>query len=303
MEMTVIILKQICIMFLYMAIGCLLFKKQLITKEGSKSLAHLLLYVILPCVIVKAFCIERTAENMKKIGISFGGGVAILGVAIILAGLPLRKRPIDNFGASFSNAGFMAIPLISAVLGDGSVIYVAAVTALLNALQWTYGQMILSGDKKNISLKSVLTSPLVIALGIGIVIFLLQIKLPSLVTSCINSIAQLNSPIAMMILGVYLGEVKIKEILNDKNAWRCVLVRLVIIPAVTLVVLRLLFGGELEAAQALLIAAIAPVGSNVAVYAQKLNKDYGYAVKIVCLSTLLSIITIPVTMMIFLKLW
>lgn len=299
MNLSIIILRQTLIMFIYIAIGWGMFKGRLISKEGSRSLAHLLLYVILPCVIIKSFCIERTPQNIGAILSSFAGAAVVLAIAMLIALFVFRKHPIDNFGAAFSNAGFMGIPLIVATLGESAVVYVAAMVALLNALQWTYGQWIISGDKKAISLNAVGKSPVVLALVAGCVIFFLQIPISEILFSCMGSIAVLNAPVAMIILGIYLGEIRFLEIFDDVRAWWCASVRLAVIPLITMVAFKVLFPGRFEMAQALLICASAPVGSNVAVYAQKLDKDYSYAVKIVCLSTVLSIVTIPLILLVF----
>lgn len=296
MDTTLVIFRQTIMMFLYMAVGWGMYKKGLITEEGNKSMAHLLLYVILPCVIIKSFCLERTADNTETILWSFAGAAAVLLVSIAVSYVLFRKRPIDNFGASFSNAGFMGIPLITAALGEKAVVYTAGMIAILNALQWTYGQMVLSGDRKPILLKEVGKSPVVVALAAGLCIFLLRIPIPPVLTGSMGAIAQLNAPIAMIILGVYFANIELKEILYDRNAWQCSVIRLALIPVVTIFILKRMFGDSPELGQTLLISAAAPVGSNVAVYAQKLKQDYGYAVKIVCLSTLLSMVSMPVVM-------
>lgn len=299
MENAVIILRQTGIMFLYMVVGFMLFRRNLITKEGSKSLAHLLLYVILPCVIIRSFLIEKNAENVQMILWSFAGAILVLAIAMAVAFLFFRKRPVDQFGASFSNAGFMGIPLITASLGEHAVVYAAAMIALLNILQWTYGQWLLSGDKKEIQMKKVLLNPLVVALLLGLLLFATQVQLPGIITGCMGSISQLNGPVAMIILGVYLGELKIRDIFCDRRVWLCSFVRLVVTGVLTMAAVDFLFSSRRELGEALLICSIAPVGSNVAVYAQKLNGDYKYAVKTVCLSTLLSVLTMPVIIYFF----
>jgi len=299
MKLAVTIFQQIVIMFLYMAIGWMMAKRKLITKEGSRAIANLLLYVILPCVIVKSFCLERTPQNVTVILLSFCGAAAVLLIAILISHLLFKKRPLDNFGAAFSNAGFMGIPLISSALGAGSVLYVVPMIAILNALQWTYGQAVISGKKEMTSPKKVLGNPIVAALVLGMGIFFLKIPVPKLVYGCMETISYSNAPVAMIILGVYLAEIKAGELLSDAHAWFCSAARLVIIPAVTFIALKLLFPGNSELGKALLIAAAAPVGSNVAVYAQRLDQDYPYAVKTVCLSTLLSVVTMPLFVLLF----
>ena len=142
-------------------------------------------------------------------------------------------------------------------------------------------------------------NPLVVALLLGLLLFATQVQLPGIITGCIGSISQLNGPVAMIILGVYLGELKIRDIFCDRRAWLCSFVRLVVTGVLTMAAVGFLFSSRHELGEALLICSIAPVGSNVAVYAQKLNGDYKYAVKTVCLSTLLSVLTMPVIIYFF----
>lgn len=293
MSTTLTIGKQILTMFLYMGIGFLLYKRKLVTKEGSKALAHLLLYCVLPCVIIRSFGIARTPENTGELLASLGLAAASLLLSMAISALLFRKSPIDNFGCAFSNAGFMGFPLITAILGGEAVFYAAGFVALLNALQWTYGQWVLTGDKRQISAKAVIKNPIIISLAVGLLLFFTGLPLPSIITNTMTSLAALNAPVAMIVLGVYLAQTDIVKMLATPRLYWGSAVRLVIIPAATLALL-LPFAGRLgHISMALLLVAAAPVGSNVAVYAQKLDLDYTYAVQTVCISTILSIISMP----------
>lgn len=292
-----IVLRQIVIMFLYMAIGGLLFQKGLITKEGSKSLANLLLYVVLPCVVVKSFCVARTPERTSGLLVSFLAALGILLLAMAVSHLLFKKNPIDDFGAAFSNAGFMGFPLVAAVQGSEAIFYAAGFVALLNALQWTYGQSLISGDPSYRSPKAILKNPLVLSLLLGILIFCFEIPIPAIASDLLAALSALNAPLAMVILGVYLAQTDPKTLFNDPHLYVVAAARLVLIPLLTIRVLKLLPAQYAAIATTLVIVAAAPIGSNVAVYAQKLGKDYAYAVRGVCLSTLLSAITMPLLML------
>lgn len=292
-----IVLRQIVIMFLYMAIGGLLFKKGLITKEGSKSLANLLLYAVLPCVVVKSFCVARTPERMSGLLVSFLAALGILLLAMAVSHLLFKKNPIDDFGAAFSNAGFMGFPLVAAVQGSEAIFYAAGFVALLNALQWTYGQSLISGDPSYRSPKAILKNPLVLSLLLGILIFCFELPVPAIASDLLAALAALNAPLAMVILGVYLAQTDAKTLFNDPHLYVVAAVRLVLIPLLTAWMLKLLPAQYAAITTTLVIVAAAPIGSNVAVYAQKLGKDYAYAVRGVCLSTLLSAITMPLLML------
>lgn len=293
MEIAAILLRQIVIMFLFMMIGAWLYRTDRLTKAGSKDLGNVLIYVIMPCVVLNAYMTEFSRERLTGLLWAFGLSVAALLLAMLVSHVIFKKHPIENFGTAFSNAGFMGIPLVSAVLGTEAVFYTSAFVALLNILQWTYGVFVITRDRRQISVKKILTNPVLISLAAGIVLFLLPIELPGVLTGTVSSIAAMNAPVAMISLGTYLAQTRLKELFTDKTAYLSTLVRLLVIPLLTLALLWLVPAEYMSLKLAVLIVAITPVGSNVAIFAQIHNQNYTQAVKSVCLSTLCSIVTMP----------
>ena len=293
MQSATTIIQQILTMFLYMAAGYCLFRSKLVSKEGSVGFAPTLIYLILPCAILQSFFTERTPEKISALGISFLWGIVVLLLAMAVSAILFRKRPVDNFGGAFSNAGFMGIPLITSMLGQECVFYVAGMIAFLNILQWFYGQPILSGKKEKLSVWVILKNPLVIALLLGLAAFLTGFRPPVLVSRCIASVSAMNGPVAMIILGFYLAQTNLRSLFGKASTYLVSAVRLLLIPLLTLLLLAVAPGVSADIKLALLLAASAPIGANVAVYAQKLGKDYVYAVETVCLSTLFSILSMP----------
>lgn len=303
MELALIALRQTSVMFLLMGIGWALYRGGKISKEGSKELAALLLYVILPCAILNAFCTEYTAEKSRRLLFAFGLSLAALLLAVLVSRLIFRRHPIDHFGAAFSNAGFMGLPMIQAVLGSEAVIYSAPFIALLNFLQWTYGVSVLTGQKGGLTLRKIVLNPILLSLAAGLACFYLRIPLPGVLSTAVSSVAAMNSPVAMIILGVYLAQTDLRSLFTCPRLYGNAAVRLLLIPGLTLALFRLLPASLWEARLALLIAASAPVGANVAVYAQLNDLDYAYASKSVCLSTLFSIWTLPLVIALAGLLW
>ena len=207
-----VVLGQILLMFLYLIIGYVLYRTGLITQEGSKALAHLLLYCVLPCVVLKSFCIEYSAKGAVELAVSIAAGAGVLLLSMAVSWLFFRKDPMAQIGVAFSNAGFMGFPLVTAVLGGEAVFYAAGFVALLNALQWTYGQAKLSGDKKYIQLGAVLKNPLVLSLLGGVMIYFCRIPVPQFLHTPMGAIAGMNAPLAMIVLGVYLARTDLKAI-------------------------------------------------------------------------------------------
>ena len=178
-------------------------------------------------------------------------------------------------------------------LGEEAVFYIAIFVALLTVLQWTYGVMIITGDKSAVSPKKIVTNPIVIAVVIGIILFLLPVSIQPIATTAVSSIAVLNAPVAMIVLGVYLAQTKLTELFTTKIVYVATIVRLVVIPMLTIAVLSLFPSSFQDVRLAILISASAPIGTNVAIFAQLNGMDYTEAVKNICFSTLLSILAVP----------
>lgn len=291
MGMISVLIRQLLIMFLYLAIGWVLRKTALVTGKNSTALSNFLLYVILPCVIFRSFL--SSSITARELLISLGLAALVLLLAMVVSSLLFRKNNAAVFGASFSNAGFMGIPLITAVLGSSAVSCTAGLVALLNALQWTWGQGIISGSMKECSPKALCRNPLILSFLLGLIFYFANLTLPDLLMTAVDALADCNAPVAMVLLGVFLGGMPLKQIWKGKSAWLVSAVRLLLIPLLTVLLLALFPGVSAEIRSAILIAASAPVGSNLVVYLQKQERDTGAAVQMICLSTLLSIVTMP----------
>ena len=292
----------------------MLFKTEKITPKGSKSIANVLIYVIMPAVMIKSFCKEPTLANVKAFGLSALIGLLAVLVSILVSRLFFSNKGIEEFASSFCNVGFFGVPLMQATpLGSDGVFYIANVLAFINIGQWTYGVMRITGKpvKEVFSPKKLLLSPFVIATGIGIVLFLTgfgvkmsQIEITKkLVVGVIDGLSVVNTPLAMIIMGVYLAQTDFKSLLTSTSIYMVSVVRLVVIPIALLLVLWAVPSSLLSIKMAVFIAMICPVGANVAVYAEIHGKDYSHAVKTVTVSTIFAIITMPLFIMLADFLW
>ncbi|MBE5890465.1 MAG: AEC family transporter [Lachnospiraceae bacterium] len=299
MEIALIILRQILTMALYMLAGFALFKTGKITIEGSKTIAAILLWLVIPSTIINSFRTDFTPEKFRIFGISLLAGIGAILLSMMISRLIFRKNPVDTFGASFSNAGFIGIPLVQESLGNEAVFMLVGMIVGLNIAQWTYGARLLKGEKVKTEkvktdIKQLLINPITISAAIGLILFVsgMGSKLPKVAGGFISGIASLNAPLAMLILGVYLAQTSLKSLVTTPALYRLSAVRLLLIPVITMLVLWPI---PIDATIKLtiIIGASAPAGANVAVYSQVYQQDYTYACKIVAQSTLLSIITMP----------
>lgn len=295
--MAQIILRQTVTMGLYMLMGFVLFRTGKLTREGSRCIASMLLWLILPVVIIRSFLKPFSMENLGALGMSFLlGGVAHV-VSTVIANVCFRRHPVDCFSSAFSNVGFMGVPLVTAIFGAESPLYLCGLIVFVNFFQWTWGASLLQKEKKPVQLRGLLLNPMLLAPAIGFLLFVLRLgdRLPTVVTGALSGVAALNGPLAMMVLGVYLAQTKLRTLVTTPRLYATCAIRLLLIPLATLLVL-VLVPVSTDIRMIVLLGAAAPVGSNVAVYAQLYDNDYPYACQTVALSTVFSILTMPLVM-------
>ena len=222
METILILVRQIAQMFLLAGMGYLLFKSKRITQEGSRALGNILIYLALPAVIVNGFLVERTPERLAGMLYSAVGAVALLLLSILIARFFFKQDAIAAFAGAFSNPGFFGVPLIEASLGQGAVFYVACFIAFLNIGQWTYGVSILNGQpiRQGLAVKKLIRAPFIIAILIGLFLFLTQIKLPSFMNGCLSTVAGINTPLSMFTVGVYLAQTCAGDVSQETSILR-----------------------------------------------------------------------------------
>lgn len=291
--MSLIILNRIAVMLIYMLPGFILYKKHIITNDGAKDMGKLLIYIILPSAIVNSYNMDFSNEKAFMLLISFLAALFTLFLSVIISRFFFKSKPIEGFGAAFSNAGFMGIPLISSVIGEDIVYCAAAFVAILNILQWTYGVFLITGKKSAISVKKIFFNPVIISFTLGIVLFFLPVRLPLFISEILGTVSQMNAPIAMVIIGFYMAQISFKELFISRNGYAVSSVRLLIIPLMTTLLAAVMPFGNFAFKLTIIILAAAPIGSNVAVYAQIYGGNYKAAAGEVVLSTLLSVITMP----------
>ena len=289
-----ILFQQVVTMMLLMGLGVFLSKSKILPDDTTKNLGRMLVTVIIPVVVFRAFHVERTEEGVANLGVCFVLSlVALLLSSVVSYAIYGRRHPEDTFGSAYSNPSFFAIPLIQATYGEDAVFYIVFFIALLNVFQWTFGAWLLTGDRKTMSLRAIVTNPVLIAAVLGVVTYLLAVPLPGVVVSGMDMLAECNTPLAMIVLGSYLAKLSVRDLLLDGRAYVVCLVRLVVEPLATILLARAFGLSSTPLVMSVLLAAISPVGANVAIFAQHYDGDYREAVKLVSLSTIMTIATIP----------
>ena len=295
MEIMSTIVEQISIMYVLMAIGFIIYRKKLINEEGTKQLSNLLVWVINPLIMLTRYQMEFSMVKLKELGISFMISLGAMLLGFLIGEIIFKKNQrINKFAIGFANAGFIGIPLVTSIMGIDKVFFLSAYLVCFNILSYTYGLYMVSGNKSLITVKSVLLNPGIIAVVMGLLVFISPVKIPKLFYDAFNLVGETNTPIAMILLGTYIAKSKFITLFNDRNAYFVCFIKLIVIPMIILIIFKFLPAYLVEIKTVVLIAMSTPVGLTVPMFSQLYGGDYEYGAKLVGLSTLLSLATIPI---------
>ena len=297
MELSVNVAVQVFIMFIIILLGFTAKKSKMITSEGSKQLSDILLIFVTPCVVIKAYQVDLQLDLVGNLLVAFAAAIVINIVSIVVSSFIFgrKKTPksiIDTYCSSYSNCGFMGIPLLEAVLGTQGVFYGAAYLAIFNVFNWTHGIYLYTQDKKSLSLKKIIINPGVLGVVVGLALFFAQIRLPEIIYTAVDYMAGLNTPLAMLLLGVFLADVDFKKAFVNPSLYAVSLTRLIIIPMISVFLMKTHIVPP-EVAVAVVIPAACPCATASALFAAKYGLDAGYASELVAINTIMSIFTIP----------
>ena len=259
-----------------------------------------------PAVLIISYQRPFDREDARQLALAFFYSVLTFLVAIAAAWLLFgrSKKPYAKDARMcviFSNNGFMAIPLLQALLGPEGVFLGSASIVTATVIAWTYGARMLSGENRT-DLKKILLNPGTLALLGGVLLFCSPWKLPGPIFQAAEYLGGLNTPLGMMVLGVNLSQAKVLSCLKDKTVYLISFVKLLATPLLAAVVLYIL-GAQPTTAMALLIGVAAPSGVISSMMAQMFGTDYRFSARVVAVTTLLSAVTMPLFLVLAQQLW
>lgn len=298
MELALITAQQVVVLFLLIGTGVLAVKTGVLRPEHKQALSNLLVYIVVPAMIVNSYRMEFSAEILRNLLAAFGmSTLAILAGTVITLLLTARKKysrtPIFRFACIFSNAAYMGFPLISALFGSEGLLYASAFVTVFNILLWTMGYGFVSGSSSPKEVvRSLVRTPVLYAVIAGLAVYLLQIPIPNLIAQPLELLAGMNTPLSMMITGMLIAAGSVKSIVTDVHIWKLAAVRMVLIPAVCLALFSLL-GFHGTAAQVVVLLECCPAAAITSVFAVQFGHDESFAAGSVVLTTLLSIVVLP----------
>lgn len=299
-----VMVTQIVAMFMMMAVGAVCYKVGFITKEGSRVLTNIACYVSTPAVIVRALATKFD----PAIAVNVAGVVVVtcvlMVVSIVVARVAycINGNRVAQVGIIVSNMGFVGIPLVEHVVGPDYVIYISAVIAAQIPFVWTYCVWLISGDVKDVSAKKIITNPTIISVVAGFAMFICSYELTGVLESFVDGIANLNTGAGMLLLGVFLAQSDIRSLICTRSIYKASALRLLVVTGASAVLLAPL-PMPVACKAVVLIAFAAPCGTVSCMFSQLFGGDYRYGAGLVTISTLLSLVSMPLMLMLGLALF
>ncbi len=284
------------VLFLYMLIGWICRKTDLVKAAAQPSFTNFLLYVSIPCMVFQSFDMEFTMETLYR-------GASVLTIATISALVSLvfgryaynwcnpREKCIMKYGTLVSNSGFAGLPVIQDAYGQDGLFLGSLFIIPNRIMMWSAGISLFTDAPLKQRIKNVMLNPGIIAVELGVLRMLFQPAIPQQLNKALSALGAMSTPLGMVIIGMILSGVSPRTVL-DKKAFILVAVRQFLFPLGTLAILRLL-GTDLLTLQISVVLTGMPVGSSTAFLADKYGADAVFASKCVFISTLTSLITIP----------
>ncbi len=294
-----IVFQQMVIIFLLILTGYIVYRKGIVKAEISKGISALVVNVCNPAILIRS-AFERDASITNENLLLAMLGCALMYVILLAASriLPgvLRVEPKwrNHYAlmSIFGNTGFIGIPLVSAVLGSQALIYVAIVNAYFNLLFYTFGIWLADGSQSGFSWKNFLNIGN-LSIAVTIVLFLWNVKLPVVITSTIDYIANTTTFLAMVVIGISLARTRLLDIFTEKRLYVFIVLRFLVIPVFTGFLLRMFIKDALVYGTIVLMAAV-PIANLPLMRVEETGGDGTLLSKGIILSTILSLVTIPI---------
>ncbi len=297
---------QVMVLFSLIGVGYICKRLNIVSNSMNNDISNLLINVSLPALIIVSISSFVFSDTLLKVGTKLLVICFILNfIYIILSSLfskVLRvegtTKDVFQFSLIFTNSGFIGFPIAYVVFGEIGVFYMAILNMMSDVFLWTFGVRLLQrssshlNDSQNDSILKQMMNPCIVAVLIGFGMFLTSTKLPLVLHNSLDLLGSITTPLSMIFIGSMLGDLKISEIFNDYKVIQCCLIRLLVLPFVIFGILKL-FNVDEMLLQIIVIATSLPVAIGISIIAAKYGNDHYLASKVVFISTLFSIVTIP----------
>ena len=296
------VIKQMITLSLLMLTGFFANRFGILGRDAQKWMSKLIINITCPALILSSVTTSQRLENNRMVLIIFGAAIAyylilpFLAKGCALAG-PRNRRSEYTCMLIYSNLGFMGIPVANAVLGKEAILYISIFMAIFNISIFSYGIILLGGTGGGKLQFKKMINPGTVSAVAAVLLYLGSISIPTLLLEPITAMGNTTTPLAMMVIGASLANGKVRDLFTEKSMILFTVLRLLGLPLLAWVVCQILGVQDRLLAGALILISGMPVASNTVMLCTELNRDGDYIAKGLLISTLASVVTIPLISM------
>ena len=297
------VIQQMGVLFLIIGLGYAAAKAKLFPANTNRALAQLVIYITNPCTVL--FSVLGSERGLSNRQVYLLTAIAVVFFAVVIAaGLilprllrcPKEKRGMYAFMVTFSNMGFLGFPVVSALYGANAVFYASIFNLIFQLVVYTYGVWLVGGAEGGFRLQwKTFCSPIIIASVVAYICYLTDLRAPAFVVKTLNMLSGVTSPVCMLVIGIALAAVPLGKVFRNWRIYVISLVKLLALPLLAYAILNPFVSHPLILGITVVIAAM-PVATMSTLLASKYGADEELAASGVFLSTLMSVVTIPVLM-------
>ena len=303
MEISILLIEQICSLVLMGLSGYWLRRSGIMGHEASMGLTVACVYVCMPCTLFESFQTDITSERLAGFLYAVLAVAAIQAVFFLVMGIVKRIfsfSAIESTSIIYSNAGNLIIPLVTGVFGPEYIFYTGAYLFVQNALLWSHAQMRIGGTKQA-SWKKIFLHPCILSIFAGMFFLVMRWSLPSVADTAFVSMSACIGPLSMLTIGILIAEIDLKGMFVNRRIYMVAVFRLLIYPLLaigTAFCIWKLFPAQVNPVVYLIVVmgACGPAATSLTQMAQMFDNDPGYASSINVLTTFGSIVTMPLMM-------
>ena len=294
-----VLLQQMGILFVYMMIGYVACKKEYFDQEFGKKLSWLVVNVANPMLAISAVVNNEEQIAKKDFYVTVLLAICFYAFFLILAqilprliGVQKSDIGVYKMMTTFNNIGFMGFPVIAAAYGNGALIYAVPFSIMFNILCYTWGIQTLCGGGEKGNWKRIINIGTISGI-ISIVLFFMQIPVPKMICSLSAGLSNLTGPLSMLVIGISIAAMELKDLFTDVKLLKFALIKLLAVPVAAMLPGCQGIDNRLIC-EVFLVMMATPAASMCAMLSQQYGGDYELAAKGVALTTILSVVTMPI---------
>jgi len=295
-----VVISQMLELFLILALGYIAAKKKVVSPHFGSQLSNFILSITLPCMMLASVATMPEDTNKQEVIAMFIISILFYVVMPFMAYFIARilmvnkeDRHLYMYMTIWSNVGFMGFPVIASIFGEGAIFYATIFNLIFNVSNFTLGIMLMSKEGKNALDFNKFLSPGMLSSIAAVIMFFTHLKFPELLNDALKTVGDVTTPLAMIVIGISLSGIAVKSVFTEIRLYPYVIIKQILLPLLAWGILKNVISNPYLLGIIVVIIAM-PVATSSVLFANRYENNVALATKGVFITTLASVVTIPI---------